>query len=249
MPHHTFAYTGSVNSAAFTDTPALTDQIFQIQNGHFILPKDMRLLYAAYLAVSAIRARIVTPKLRQITTTPLIRSVNRAAVAATGFRLYNYLSNPIVLKGLEETEVDTLNDAGGAEQQCVILSVYDQLIPMPAGDPILYRGTGTTTVTANVWTDVPVTWNDLLPNGNYAIVGLNVFGATCKAARLIVPNQDYRPGCLGLVNEYGQGDESFLGGGFGVWGTFLNTNMPRLQVLCGAADTAQIVHLEIIKIG
>lgn len=249
MSFHMLAYSASVNSAAFTDTTPVNDTVYQIQNGHFLLPTPKRLIFGQHLATSALAMRLVSPRIRQVTTTNLIGVSNRQATMLTQARVADYRNNMPMLSPLEELECDTLNDAGGAERQNAIFGVCDQLTPQPQGDTFGFLGTSVTAAVASTWTPITMTWNDLLPNGRYAIVGLKHSSASAIACRLFIPNQVDRPGCISSINRYDDTDPMFRRGGLGIWGTFENTNMPRPEVLCNTTDNAHTIVMDIVKIG
>jgi len=111
------------------------------------------------------------------------------------------------------------------------------------------RGAGTTTAAAGVWTQCPITWQDTLPAGIYAVVGLEFVGVTALAARVIFEDQVPRPGCVGSGLLATGSNDIFLGGRLGIWGRFNSNRMPNIEILCNAADTAQTVFLYFSRLG
>jgi len=94
-----------------------------------------------------------------------------------------------------------------------------------------------------------VTWQDTLPAGIYAVVGLEFIGVTALAARIIFEDQVMRPGCVGSGLIASAPDPMFQNGGLGIWGRFNSNRMPNLEGLCNAADTAQTVFLYFVRLG
>jgi hypothetical protein len=120
----------------------------------------------------------------------------------------------------------------------------------PPGNVYTIRGTGVATLGATAWTNInPITWQNTLPNGLYAVVGGAFQSATCLAGRVIFENTPYRPGAVGqqLITDWT--NDIFRNGGLGVWGQFHNYAMPQVEFLASAADTAQTVFLDLVKIG
>ena len=117
------------------------------------------------------------------------------------------------------------------------------------------RATAAITATAlgNAWGAGALTFEQVLESGMYAVVGMKAFGATLIAGRLIFPNQGPRPGCIGYATPLtGVGaieNPAFRNGNLGVWGTFSHTAPPQLEVIAAAADTAQEVYLDVVKVG
>lgn len=245
---HLLAYAASIAQTNFVDIAAISDQIITIQNGHFLPPKNMRLLAAAFLSATANRARIVSPKIRQVTTSDLIRPVNVGALPVDRHKLADFRNNPFLIMGLEELEVDGLQTSAGNEDAAAFLWLTEGLVPPPAGDVYTFRGTSTTAAVANTWTDITVTWNDILPTGRYAVVGMECQATNQRAARLILPNQFYRPGCLAIAAIGDKSDDMFMKGGLGKWGEFESTDMPRVQVFNNGTDNAHVVMLDLVRI-
>lgn len=246
---HTLAWFENIAQDAAADIQPVVDDIITIQNNHFLPQRDKDLLWAAFLSADSVTARIITPSLRQITT-PYIRPVNPTLLPGNQPNVADYRANPLRLRGLEELQIEAEQTAVGAADVYIVAGVQDSaMIPMPAGDVYSLRGVGTTTVVADAWSTVAITWQDTLPSGNFAVVGLEVFSTTGIAGRLIFEDQVLRPGCIGGLTEEDATHEMFRKGGLGVWGRFQSNRMPIPQFLCTAADTAQIVYLDIIRVG
>lgn len=249
VPFHTIAWRESIADITADDISVVADSIMTVQNGHFVPQRDMFLLYASYQAAGATRARLISPSLRQITT-PWIRPTAVAIVQGVESHVADYRSNPLRIKGLEELQLEAFQTTGGAAVVVSVAALADGMMqPMPAGDVYTMRGTAAATLTAGAWTLGTVTWQDTLPAGNYACVGLQYFGTTGLAARLIFEDQFWRPGCIGAGLVTSQQHPMFSKGGLGVWGRFNANRMPSIEFLGNAADTAQEVYLDFIRTG
>lgn len=246
---HTLAWRESITQDAVADIAPVTDDILAIQNTHFLPQRDHDLLWAAFLAEDAVTARIITPSLRQITT-PFIRPAEGTLLPSNQPNVADYRANPLRLRGLEEIQIEAEQTAVGAAVVVIVAGIeYGVMAPMPAGDVYTMRGTGTSTAVAGSWTTVDITWQDTLPAGNFAVVGLESLSTTALAARLIFEDQVPRPGCIGGAGEEVGTHDMFRKGGLGIWGRFQSNRMPLVQVLANAADTAQIVYLDLIRVG
>lgn len=247
--HHTIAWRESIADIVAEDIAPVVDGIMTIQNNHFLPQKNYSMLYAYYGAAGATRARFITPTFRQLST-PWIRPINLGIVPLDEPNVADYSDNPLLIRGLEELQLEGLQTTGGAAVVVAIAGLASQPVgPAPSGDIIAMRGTGATTVTAGGWTNCAITWQDTLPNGQFAVVGLECIGATAVSGRLIFEDQVERPGCLaqGLVS--GNGHPLFRYGRLGVWGRFNAFRIPSVEFLCNAADTAQEVYLHLVRIG
>lgn len=247
--HHTLAYRASIADVTATDVTPVTDTIMNVQNGHFIPSSDMMLMYGYYGAAGATRARLVSASLRQITT-PYIRPTSLAIVPGVQQHIADWRRNPLKLRALEELELEAFQTSGGAGVVVGILGVsLSGITPMPSGDVYTMRGTGTTTNVAGGWTPCAITWQDILPNGVYAVVGLEYIGVTALAARLVFEGDYYRPGCVAAGLGTSQPDSMFRMGGLGQWGRFNSNRMPNVECLANAADTAQEIYMDFIRVG
>lgn len=247
--HHTIAWRESIADIVANDITPVPDELMAIQNGHFMPQTDKFLLYAYAGAAGITDARFISPTFRQITN-PRIRPINLAIVPVDEPNMADYSQYPLKVRGLEELQLEISQTTGGAAVVVGVAGLASQPVgPTPNGDIFTMLGTGATTVTAGAWSLVTVTWADTLPNGLYACVGAEFVGATCVAGRLIFEEQWDRPGGLGQSLVSGNGPQLFRKGRLGVWGRFNANRMPTVQFFCNAADTAQSIFLDFIKIG
>jgi len=246
--HHTVAWRLSSANITLVDQTPVPDELFLIQNGHFVPQTDWSVLYAYVGAATLDRARFVAPTFRQVTT-PWIRPIGTAIVPLDEPNVADYRGNPLKIRALEEWALEAQQSSGGAAVIAATAGITRTgMGPVPSGDIYTMRGTGTTTVTAGAWTQAIITWQDTLPAGTYVVVGLEAVSVTGIAARLIFEEQWERPGTICQSLTTGNGSVIFRKGGLGAWGRFNANRMPSIQFLCNAADTAQEVFLEFIRV-
>lgn len=248
MSFHLVAWRVSAADGTATDMTPVTDPIMTVSNGHFLPQRDMPLLFASFSAASATRARLISPTFRQVTT-PWIRPMGVAIVQGVEAHIADYRANPLRVRGLEELQMEGTQTSGGAAIEVATAGLqFSPMALMPGGDVYTLRGTATTTLTAGGWTQVTMTWQDTLPAGQYVVVGMEYVGATAIAARLVFEEQTERPGCVGAGLGTSQQHAMFDKGGLGVWGRFNANRMPNVECLANAADTAEEIFLDIIRI-
>lgn len=246
---HMLAWAVSQTNNVATDMTPVPDQMFLIQNNHFVPQKDLFVFGACYMNVDAARARWITPSLRQITT-PYIRPVEGNLTPGSRPGVADYRLSPLRLKALEEIQVEAFQDGAGAANGCVVAVIGDgPIIPAPMGDPYKMRGTATTAAVANSWTLLAPTWQDALPAGLYACIGFECISATAKAARLIFEEQPWRPGSVSMNDPENFTHPMFVNGGLGVLGRFTANRMPNIEVLCNTTDSSHEFYLDFVKIG
>jgi hypothetical protein len=243
------AYSKSTDATVDVDITPVQDDIIAIQNAHFFPQKPVKVVEAFATGTTLIRAKIVTPALRQLSP-PFIRPINAANLPGSLPAVADYSQNPLLLNALEEIQVLATQSAAGPTQVNVGLLIDTGITPpMPQGQVITMRGTAATTVVANAWTSVTTTWADTLPNGRYACVGLQTFGTTNVLSRLIFDGQLERPGCVGAATAANNPYVAFRKGFLGVYGYFTSNQMPIVQFLCNVADTAQEIYLDFVRVG
>lgn len=245
----TLAYRESIDTgAAYGDINAVPGTAEYVQNNHHVLRDDLWLLAAYAGSAGMSRARIVSPSLR-IVAPPQVRPINQSLLPPTDPNVADYRNMPIRLRGREEIAFEAEEATAGAEVVYGILFAGDGNFNVPRGVPYIIRGTGTTTAVVGTWTNVLITYDDLLPAGEYEVIGFEAQGATLVAARLVFPLQSLlRPGTIGQATAGGRTWRPFIDGNLGSLGKFVTTALPSAEVLCNAADTAQTFWLKCIKV-
>lgn len=246
--HHIAAYAQSITSTAESEITASADSQLTIQNNHVLPQRDVDLVFWGGASTTASRQRLQTPELTKVTS-PFLRDLSVAANFGIPQRLADLRDTPIRLKGLEEIQVFHTHTAAGAEVNYAMLGLMMDFIPSPPGPVYTIRGTAAGTLVANAWTNCgTITWQNNLPTGRYAIIGGTFFSATAIAGRLALENLVWRPGALGIVGLGNPTDRMFRYGGLGVWGYFNNYAMPQAEFFASAADTAEEITLDIVRV-
>lgn len=246
--HHTVVYTASVASAAETDLAAAPDGIIAIQNGHFLPQRNFQAWYQGAAGAILSRARLVTPSARQITT-PFTRPVSVAANWGMPQRIDTMEEGPLDLKQGEEISLLVTNTAITATQTYGLLGLGIGAKTPVAGQQFTIRGTSITAATANAWSILSTTWQDVLPQGTYAVTGGEFISTNQIAGRLIFEGIPWRPGAPGITGVGNAALDLFRYGGLGMWGSFTNYAFPTVEVFCGSADASHEIYLDLVKIG
>jgi hypothetical protein len=249
MPHHTFVFAGSPGTGANTQLPAVPDPIVpQDGAGNYLPQANLRLMMAWAGSAHLNRARLVSPPYRQIAL-PYIYPID---VSATPVNVPSYLDlsgNPMMIAAENPFGVDsTTTLASGTESATAVCNAYSQQVPAPMGDVYTLRATGTTTLAAYAWSQVTLTWDQPIIQGRYSVIGGDLFSAGAIAWRITMDNYFFRPGGLGITTIGNKSPEVQRVGGWGEWGQFDNTSLPRLEVFSSSADTAETMWLQVIKI-
>ena len=247
MPH-IIAFSGSVSAGA-DNAPlnAIQGTAEYVQNNRHVLAQDQYVLWAYVQGANLTRARIDAPSLRAFTP-PRLPYFRRGATPGNEPPINDFAHLGLILRGAEEIAVQTSNDLNtGTQNHYAVLCVGPTLSPPSRGPDFWVRATGTTTLVANQWTNVPLTLESQLPAGNYRIVRFIARSATGIAARVITPGSIWRHGVI-CVNAEGQTQHRhFVDGRYGDYGTFSTVALPSVEFLAAATDSAQEVYFGLVR--
>lgn len=244
-------YASVAQNAALTNLTPVTDSIVTIQNSRFIFPATMQIAAVQGLIDTGSRMRINTPSLRSIAL-PEMYPVKITAGQGT---------NPVIIGPMWGTLSIPMNDefgfdvsrAGAGAADCFAGLWYAPGRVQPPGGPVItMRATAAITLTVGTWVTANLTFDQSLPFGKYAVVGMTAICTSGVFARLAFPGQtQYRPG-VPVVEAYASyvNPQVFRMGNFGQFGQFDSTAQPLIEIL-GLAAGAQtaVILLDLIKIG
>lgn len=245
---HLLAFTKSMTAGSTNQAiSAVNDgQITINGNGNPIFDRPIYVNGIYVQGATLTRARLNTPPLRTVAL-PRISpfQVGTTPGDLPPFTLWS--SNPPVIPTANEIAIETSNGAGADERHWALLFVSDAHIVPASGQVIPLFATGTTTLVANVWTAVPLTFEQTLPGGWFEVVGMRVLSTTAIGARLLFPSGGWRPGVLCSASESQDDYGRFRSGKWGSFGFFNAFSPPQVEIFATAADTAQAVYLDVIK--
>lgn len=246
---HTVCYNGDVGvNASDFDLPAVSDGVATISNAHFIFTWPAQIVAAYFLAASALRAKIQTPKLRALAN-PQIRPVERSATVPNRPLLCDFKDSPIQLAPIDETQALVSNNLGAAtEREFVLLWASDGNFVYPRGPVTTIRATTVVVTVANVWSAAALVFDQVLPAGRYSVVGFQGFGTGILAARLLFPTQVFRPGALMVPSAGLFSGDQFRLGYYGEYGQFESVAQPTVEIMSIAAVTNPEFYLDLVKV-
>lgn len=248
--HHLLAFTESQGIGATNDQlAAVADDVYNRANNSFQIPTPLEVVFAFASGVGLNRPRINTASLR-LRGFPQLIPFQTVLLPATDPNCCDLRTNPIPLKDQEDFRIDTTNTDVGAQQHTVFAWVANPGLNYNVNRPDLrwIRFTASVTAVANAWSTLgTVTFEDTLEGGIYGIYGLQIQGTAVEAARLVLQNQVFRPGCLGQALVGSRSHEAFRGG-IGRWGIFNTYSVPQVQTLeTGAGASSPEGYLLVSK--
>jgi hypothetical protein len=260
---HLLAFAKTDTAAATNEQiPAVIDQIVtQSPNGNYILQQDMQVRAAYFRDAGATGARLNTPDYRRVSI-PNIHPVQRQAGVTNLPAIQRYNPGGIKIPKIDELIFEGSNDGAGGVQAVAGLwiSPLNDNVNIPAGDVYKLHGTATSSGVAAQWELCQLVLDEILPNGNYAVVGLDAVqsGTVGQAefARLAWTGGSqvgggplWRPGVT-VSTGFGEQNWPFWqSGGWGTLGTFSSTAQPNVEVFSatGTALTYDL-YIDVIKV-
>lgn len=249
--HNLVACFASVaQDAALSNVTPVTDPLITIQNSRFIFPTAVDIGAILANVPDGSRARINTPSLRNIAL-PEIYPVKITAENGTNPPIQGPMWGTLRIPQNDEFGVEVSRAGAGAADCFIGIWYAPGRTPAPGGPVITMRATATIVLTAGTWVAGSLTFDQSLPYGRYAVVGMQATIGDAMLARLAFPGQtQYRPG-VPVVEAYGSyvNPQVFRMGNFGLFGTFDSTAQPLLEVLGHTAGSeACVVLLDLIKV-
>lgn len=235
-------------SGNLTNVAALADPHVRVIGDDVIVPDDLNYLASAYqVGLNATRASVVSPSIRRrypFELTPLDANANPA-----NHFIFQPFSTPIQLDGSEALNFQVAENAAGSNRNTGLLWLSDgPFTPVTGSEIFTIRATGATTLGTYAWTNCALTFNDTLPAGEYAVVGMQATSAGALAARLVFTGIPWRPGVICTTVSTNVGNPLFRYGNMGVFGTFAHNTPPTVDFLSLSADTSQTVFLDLVMI-
>jgi hypothetical protein len=257
MPLHLFAYYENLAANAFKEVTVVRDDVLtRTSDTRFMIPAGLHNVYFGFVGGATLGdAYIFTPSLE---TKKFRCRLIPKKVGDTVIDKYNpevwVPDPPIRLMDTEELSLYAQNTSTSATSATVGVFALglDTLPPIPAGERILVKATGTTTLTAYTWTTVRVIPEVQLEAGTYALIGFIPISDGCIAARVIIPGQVWRPGVIGIAGtEPSALDfENKLFDKYPKYemGRFSHITIPEFQFLSKTADTSEVVYMYLVKV-
>jgi len=251
MSFHLLAYRDAsvpTGTSVYTALPAISDPVFDTVNSKFFAPNELNLVAAFAISGSLDRARVSSSRLKRIAR-PQLRPISVNTSIPTDPNLVELVDEPIVLAARAEFGVEAIHNGGGAEDVRAFLWVSDGLDPAPEGEVITLRATTVTTATAFQWSEVSLTWDEELPQGQWALVGSELIAGDSLAHRWILPSTRMRPGALSTASAANRQPPYFANGRLGEWGRFDARTMPRLEVFDVDTPAPDEIYAQIVRVG
>lgn len=256
MPIHTAAFAQSVDPAgAFVQLAAVADSILTVNSPRIQVPVLNHVIALAGGVETTVdsRIRVVTPSILQMFRqyiTPISGAAAGAVLPQSPPKMVDLRSSPLILVPSEQMTIELNSNPVAAQIQWGLVWFSDKPAAPIAGKIFTARATVANALVSIVWTLNTLTFDDQLPRGRYAVVGMKGYSTTLIAARVIIPTQQWRPGCLGSILLSDLEHEMFRWGSMGSWGEFEDIDNLQIESLAAAADAAaaQVYYLDLMTV-
>lgn len=250
MTFHASVFHNSVAAGSgLTALNPINDDVLAIENNAIVCSSKNSIFAGLGMGDSLNRARISTPTLNSLAA-PFLRPIISQSSVPTNPNVAEWLDSSVEVAPGEGVSAEAVHDSGLTQNLYVLLWFANEFEPAPEGAVLTIRGTGTTAVSANAWTDVAITWDSPLAHGHYAVVASECISTNALAFRWKFDTQGYRPGGISQMTIGGRSHPYFSRPGkLGIWGHISAQVMPRLQVLSTGASSSHTVFLQVIRIG
>lgn len=243
-------YASVAQDAALTNLTPVTDPLITVQNSRFIFPTQVEIGCILANIPDGSRVRINTPNLRSIAL-PEVYPVKTTAENGTNPPIQGPMWGTLRIPMNDEFGLDVSRAGAGAADCFAAIWYAPARTPAPGGPIISLRATFTATLTVGTWVNSALTFDQSLPYGKYACVGMQSTCGDAMFTRLAFPGQtQYRPG-VPNIEAYGSyvNPQVFRMGQFGLFGVFDSTAQPSVEVLGHTAGAESgVVLLDLIKV-
>lgn len=254
---HTALYSSSIAAGSvLLQVTNVADPILATSGSGFLIPGAdangpalNKLEKVAAVGTNLTRVQLTSYSIRQKALFD-ISPVNVGTVIENPPRYDDFGLSQVQLRTNEELDAFCIQSNAGAQRETIAIWLADGPLTPVKGDIFTMHWTASTTLTANAWTACPITFDNGLPEGVLAIVGMDAFSAGALFAR-IVPRTGSanRPGVFAC-----QARDQFTipyqrNGIMGEFMRFQNVQPPQVEFFSGTADTSEEGYFDLMIVG
>lgn len=229
--------------------PAVADQTINVYNNQYQFLTNRTLLKSFAAVPNGTAVRLAAPSFNR-GFQPTIDPIDAAAAVGGNLPpICDYMGYGPDIPKLENFGPLVTRAGAGAADCFVFLWTTPRFVPAPAGKAYTIRCTANAVGAVGGWRLGTITPDQNLPNGTFQCIGMRIEGANCIAGRLNFVNQFERPGVIANVDATSWLYPSFRFGYGGLFGEFINTNLPQIEIFGVAAVAVQTVYLDLLYKG
>jgi hypothetical protein len=252
---HLALYSASIaNGSVLVQVAQVADVVVAPSGNGFLVPGIVnKLMRVAAFGTNLTRVQLTSASLRDYAPFD-VGPVNVGTLVATPANFADFSNNPIPLAVNEELDAFGVQSNAGAQRITVGVWFCDGPVRSNDQRAFTVHWTATTTLVANAWTAAPITFDNGIPSGTFAIVGSRMISAGAAFHRWIPRGGPaYRPGGFaGQAQSFNPLDGSRWSdyvSNWGEWMRFTNTTPPQCEVFSISADTTEEGYLDLVQVG
>ena len=252
----------SVAASTLTKITALADEHIRVSGDDIVVPELNKIIGALFMSPNMANGELSSPSLRRMwledvlpilqdSKLPTTQAVNEGGTDTYNIPrddyFMNLVDNPLILEQSEKLNV-LVDNGGNAEDNLVLVWLSDSKNAPVKGEIHRIKATASKTLTSYAWTNGAITFEQTLPAGRYAVVGMRAKSTSLIAARLVFVGESWRPGVLGQKAYSDDRPKIFEKGNLGTFGEFEFDQPPTIDFLASAADTSEEVWLDLVQV-
>lgn len=252
---HLSAYSASIaNGSVLVQVAAVSDFIIAPAGNGFLVPTTVnRLMRVAAFGTNLTRVQLTSASLRDYAPFD-VAPVNVGTLIASPANYADFSDSPIPLAVNEELDAFGVQSNAGAQRITVGVWWCDGPVRPVQQRAFTVHWTATATLTANAWSATPITFDNGIPSGTFAIVGSRVISAGACFHRWVPRGGPaFRPGGFaGQAQSFNPVDGSRWSDyvqNWGEWLRFTNTTPPQVEIFSISADTTEEGYLDLVQVG
>lgn len=247
--YHVAAYFASLTNG-LTNTPVtvVSDQVLPPSGTTaFLSPRPMQLIGMFSAGANITDARVNAPSFRYVGF-PHSGPLNVTLTVPSPPNLTWFGDDGPTFQVAEPITVQHSLGGAAPENEFTLLFFQTGKKMNYVGPNYRIRATGTITGSAGTWVNGSMVFDDTLPPGIYAVMGIDAIGTNLVAVRLLFPGTFFRPGALARNTVGGVPSPVFTSGQLGCYGVFDSVSPPTVDIFVSGANTAQTFFLDLIRI-
>lgn len=246
---HVFdSVTATTTSAQYSNVTPLSDQIATVSGNLLYVGALNQLLGAFTLSANIQRSKLESPSL--LNFAPFMISPYIKSALPTQYENEKVaMASPIPLVTNEALQAYAYTETSGTSPQTLVGVMLGDGAQAPVTGQIhTVRATFTSSATADAWENAAITFDTVIPAGNYDVVGARAEGSHLKVFRLVFQgNTTVRPGTLAALGADGADLPGARYGGWGTWGTFDQFTPPSIDHITDGTSETVSLYLDLIK--
>ena len=251
-----------VSAPSLTKITALDDQHIRVSGDDIVVPELNKIIGALFMSPNMKAGELSSPSLRRMWLEDMLPFLQSDALPTTqavdegGTATYNiprndyfadFTGNPLVLEQSEKLNA-LVNNNGNDEENVVLVWLSDGKNAPIKGDIHRIKATVSETLEPYKWSNGALTFEQTLPAGKYAVVGMKAKSDTLIAARLVFVGESWRAGVLGQKAYSDDRPVIFEKGNLGSFGQFEFDQPPTVDFLASGADTSEEIWLDLVQV-